>query len=478
MSDHRFIKMADSLAFAMPEVERPRTRIDFYTKLAWMAGCAALYHVMSCVPVFGAKISDKPDPLFSWRALDGSNKSALTINGLAPVFLSAYILQLLAGAGKLKVNFFLKNDRLLFQNAQKFLSVVLYFLLSVAYMASGFFGTFAELGLFKYAVVFLQIFLAGVVSTYLCEVVEKGYGLGSGPSLLLASHILGAVWWQTMGVSRYTYNAEGSLQYEGALVGIALNLFTFKEKFAPLREVFFRPERLSVYGFLICVATYFSMAYLINMRIDVPIRSSRVRGHRQNFPLRLLYTSVMPLVFLISILSHVQVFAYAIHSLFPNALLTRLLVQYAESDVYARKELRLVGGLVYYLIPTCGLKQTLLSPLRVTVSSLYAFAVTIPFSRAWMNATGAGPRDVLRFFKENALVMAGYREASMLKELNRILPTAAWVSAFTITSLALVSSAISSTTLAPAVVVGAGLTFATFELIMGENPQMLPPTAS
>lgn len=46
-------------------------------------------------------------------------------------------------------------------------------------------------------------------------------------------------------------------------------------------------------------------------------------------------------------------------------------------------------------------------------------------SKTWIEVSGSSPRDVAKQLKEQQVVLAGFREQSMYKELKRIIPTAA-----------------------------------------------------
>ncbi|KAJ2490852.1 translocon subunit [Coemansia sp. RSA 2049] len=48
-------------------------------------------------------------------------------------------------------------------------------------------------------------------------------------------------------------------------------------------------------------------------------------------------------------------------------------------------------------------------------------------SRAWLDISASGPREVARQLRDQQIVIVGHREGSMYKELKRIIPTAATV---------------------------------------------------
>lgn len=63
--------------------------------------------------------SDSSDPLYWMRAILASNRGTLMELGITPILTSGMIMQLLAGANLVEVDFALKEDRALFSSAQK-----------------------------------------------------------------------------------------------------------------------------------------------------------------------------------------------------------------------------------------------------------------------------------------------------------------------------------------------------------------------
>ena len=63
--------------------------------------------------------SDSADPLYWMRVILASNRGTLMELGISPIITSGMIMQLLAGANLIEVDFSLKEDRALFGGAQK-----------------------------------------------------------------------------------------------------------------------------------------------------------------------------------------------------------------------------------------------------------------------------------------------------------------------------------------------------------------------
>lgn len=94
-------------------------QVTFNTKIAWTATTLLIFLVCSQVPLYGIMSSDSSDPLYWLRAIMASNRGTLMELGITPVVTSGMIMQLLAGAQLIDVDFNLKDDRALFGGAQK-----------------------------------------------------------------------------------------------------------------------------------------------------------------------------------------------------------------------------------------------------------------------------------------------------------------------------------------------------------------------
>lgn len=81
------------------------------------------------------------------------------------------------------VVFFCRNG------AQKLLGILIAIGEAVAYVLSGMYGPVGQLGVGNAILIILQLFFAGIIVICLDELLQKGYGLGSGISLFIATNI-------------------------------------------------------------------------------------------------------------------------------------------------------------------------------------------------------------------------------------------------------------------------------------------------
>lgn len=82
------------------------------------------------------------------------------------------------------------NDSFSSRNgAQKLLGILIAIGEAVAYVLSGMYGSVSQLGVGNAILIIIQLCFAGIIVICLDELLQKGYGLGSGISLFIATNI-------------------------------------------------------------------------------------------------------------------------------------------------------------------------------------------------------------------------------------------------------------------------------------------------
>ena len=112
-----------------------------------------------------------------------------------------------------------------------------------------------------------QLLCAGLVVLLLDELLQKGYGLGSGISLFIATNICETIVWKAF--SPATINTGRGTEFEGAVIALFHLLATRTDKIRGLREAFYRSNlpnltnlmaTIMVFGIVI----YFQVVIIIN----------------------------------------------------------------------------------------------------------------------------------------------------------------------------------------------------------------------
>ena len=154
--------------------------------MLWTAITLFIFLVCCQIPLYGIKTSASSDPFYWMRVILASNRGTLMELGISPIVTSGLVMQLLAGSKIIEVDQGLKSDRELFQGAQKLFGMIITIGEALAYVLSGMYGEIKELGATNAILIILQLFIAGVIVIILDELLQKGYGLGSGISLFIA----------------------------------------------------------------------------------------------------------------------------------------------------------------------------------------------------------------------------------------------------------------------------------------------------
>ncbi|KAJ2965341.1 hypothetical protein NQ176_g10664 [Zarea fungicola] len=400
MSSLRFLDLVKPFVPFLPEVQQPETKIPFNQKMMWTALTLLIFLVMSQMPLYGIVSSDNSDPLYWLRMVMASNRGTLMELGITPIISSGMVFQLLAGTHIIDVNLDLKSDRELYQTAQKLFAFILSAGTATVYVFSGLYGPPGDLGAGIVFLLILQLIVAGMIVILLDELLQKGYGLGSGISLFIATNICESIMWKAF--SPTTINTGRGPEFEGAVIALFHLLMTWPNKQRALQEAFYRQNLPNIMNLLATILVFVAVIYLQGFRVEIPVkRPASVSALSSN-------------VFLIS---------QMLYSRFSDNLLVRLFGVWEAKDGSA--QLHAISGLVYYMSPPLNFKDALLDPIHTVTYIVYMLGACALFSKTWIEVSGSSPRDVAKQLKDQGLVMAGHRDQSMYKELKRIIPTAA-----------------------------------------------------
>ena len=290
------------------------------------------------------------------------------------------------------------------------------------YVFSGLYGPPSELGLGICILLVVQLVIAGLVVILLDELLQKGYGLGSGISLFIATNVCEQIMWKAF--SPTTVNTGRGSEFEGAILSLVHLLITWDNKQNALREAFFRHNLPNIMNLISTIIIFGAVIYLQGFRVEIPVRSSRQRGMRGSYPIRLFYTSNMPIMLQSALSSQVFLLSQMLYNRFSDNLLVQLIGTW-ETKEGMGAQLHAVSGLAYYMSPPLSISEALSDPIHTIVYLAYMTSACAMFSKTWVEVSGSSPRDVAKQLKEQGLVMAGHRDMSMYRELKRVIPTAA-----------------------------------------------------
>merc|ERR1711904_343206 len=347
MSGVRFLELVRPFMCVLPEVKSPERRRPFKERVLWTAITLFIFLVCCQIPLYGIKTNSSSDPFYWMRVILASNRGTLMELGISPIVTSGLVMQLLAGSKIIEVDQGIKRDRELFQGAQKLFGMSITIGEALAYVLSGMYGEIKEMGATNAILIIIQLFIAGVIVIVLDELLQKGYGMGSGISLFIATNICETVVWKAF--SPTTMNTGKGTEFGGAVVATFPFLASKPDKIGALKDSFYRQSAPNLTNLLATVLVFFVVIYFQGFRVDLPVTYQRVRGQQGSYPIKLFYTSNIPIILQTALVSNLYFFSQLLYRRFKSNMLVNLLGQWQEAD-YSGQSIP-VGGIVYYISP-------------------------------------------------------------------------------------------------------------------------------
>jgi len=418
----KFLHLVKPFMSFLPEVATPERKIPFKEKVLWTAITLFIFLVCCQIPLYGIMATESADPFYWMRVILASNRGTLMELGISPIVTSGLVLQLLAGSKIIEVDQGLKEDRALFNGAQKLFGMVITIGQGTAYVLSGMYGDPKELGMGNSILIITQLFFAGIVVIILDELLQKGYGLGSGISLFIATNICENIIWKAF--SPTTINTGRGTEFEGAIIALFHLLITRSDKVRALKEAFYRQNLPNITNLLATVLIIAVVIYVQGFRVDLPIKYQRQRGQVGSYPIKLFYTSNIPIILQTALVSNLYFISQLLYRRYSDNIFINLLGSWQDSPYNAGQAIP-VGGLVYYMSPPASASDILVDPIRAFFYIAFVLTSCALFSKTWPEVSGTSARDVAKQLRDQQMVMRGHRDTSLERELSRYIPTAA-----------------------------------------------------
>lgn len=385
--------------------------------------------------------------------------------GISPIVSAGMVFQLLQGTKLIHVDMSNKDDREQFQTAQKLFAILLAVGQATVYVLTGMYGPPKLLGVGVCLLLVLQLVFAGVVVILLDELLQKGYGLGSGISLFTATNVCEQIFWKAFAPT--TSNTGKGTEFEGAVVALFHLLGSRRDKKRAIIEAFYRPNLPNMFQLLATVGMFFLVVYLQGFRIELPVKSTRQRGPYGLYPIRLFYTSNIPIMLQSALSSNIFIISQMLFMRWPNNIFVKILGSWDARQ--GSSQLFAVSGVAYYMQPPLSFTEALLDPVKTVVYILFVLGSCAMFSTTWIEISGNSPRDVAKQFKEQGLVIAGHRDTSAYRELKKIIPTAAAFGGATIGALSVVSDLMGTLGSGTSILLSVTTIYGYYELAMKEG---------
>jgi preprotein translocase SecY subunit len=454
----RFLSLFRPLARVLPEVKVPERKVGFNEKIFWTAIVLIVYLVMSEISLYGipASVQEQFAPL---RVIFASNRGTLMELGIGPIVTAGLILQLLAGSAIIQCDMSNPEDRGLFTVASKFFSILLTGIQASAYIISGMYGDLAGP---TTIVIFLQLLGAGVIVILLDEMIQKGWGLGSGISLFIMAGVAQNILWQTFN--------PGTGLFVGALDLLLRGGQTVAE------WILGAGAYPSLIGFIATIGTFLVIIYLEGIRVELPLTYAGYKGFRSRYPIKLLYVSNLPVIFASALFANVYFFSQLIWSTQGRPapgqnILIDILGQYNATDNQP------LGGLAYYVTAPQNVQGVAAAPIRAAVYLAILVSFCAVFSLIWLEVGGLGPEKVARQLMDSGMQIPGYRRSGRPIEsiLKRYIPVVTILGGIVVGLVAGISDFLGVFGSGVGILLAVGIIYQYYELLMRERAAEMFP---
>jgi protein transport protein SEC61 subunit alpha len=461
----RFLSLFKPIGRVLPEIKKPERKVSFNEKIFWTALVLVIFLVMTEIPLFGVSKAAS-DQFGSLRVIFASNRGTLMELGIGPIVTAGLILQLLAGSSIIQCDMSNSEDRGLFTSASKVFTILLTGIQSGAYILSGMYGT--SLAGPTVLIIFLQLIITGVIVMLMDELVQKGWGLGSGISLFIMAGVAQNIVWSAFSPPNGLF--VGSLS---ALLGHQQTLVQWA--FGSASGVY-----PSLLGFFATIAVFLIVIYLQGIRIELPMSYAGYKGFRSRYPIKLLYVSNLPVIFASALFANVYFFSQLLWSQFGRpAPGTNLFFQFIgdyQQNVTSGS-VTPVGGLAYYVTAPRNIQNVISAPLQATAYLAIIIVFCAVFSLIWLEVGGLGPSKVAQQLMDSGMQIPGYRRSGRPIEaiLKRYIPVVTVLGGIIVGLVAGLSDFFGAFGSGTGILLSVGIIYQYYELLMRERAAEMFP---
>jgi protein transport protein SEC61 subunit alpha len=464
----RFLSLFKPLGRILPEIKVPERKVSFNEKIFWTGLVLIVYLVMSEIPLYGIS-GTVQDQFSALRVIFASNRGTLMELGIGPIVTAGLILQLLAGSVIIQCDMSNAEDRGLFTVASKVFSIILTGIQAAAYIISGMYGALAGT---TTIVIFLQLLGAGVVVMLLDELVQKGWGLGSGISLFIMAGVAQSILWLSF--------SPGTGLFVGALSQLFGKPAAGQTAYTLMSWILGGGSYPSLIGFFATIGTFLIIIYLEGVRVELPMTYAGYKGFRSRYPIKLLYVSNLPVIFAAALFANVYFFTQLIWSTQGQPtpgrnILIDILGQYGT--VGNSTQIQPTGGIAYYVTAPHSIQNVAAEPVRAAVYLGILVVFCAVFSLIWLEVGGLGPSTVAQQLMDSGMQIPGYRRSGRPIEsiLKRYIPVVAILGGLIIGLIAGVADFLGVFGSGTGILLAVGIIYQYYELLMRERAAEMFP---
>ena len=273
-----------------PQIPKPKKKIPLQTKLLWCGACVVIYMVMGQTPLYGATTPEFDFLAFA-RVIFASQQGSLVELGIGPIVTAGLLMQLLRGSDILKFDFKKPEERGIFQTATKLLTYIVILVEAPVYGIAVYGANISDPTIM--GILIAQLIGASIIVMFMDELIQKGWGLGSGISLFICAGVAQQILW-----SLFSPMPAGDGGVVGVLPYVVQSaIHDATTGMGTLADTVFRSNQLpSIFGLCLTVTMLLILVYTQGMKVEIPIVSTKYRGFAATYPIKLMYVSNIPVI--------------------------------------------------------------------------------------------------------------------------------------------------------------------------------------
>jgi preprotein translocase subunit SecY len=435
-----------------PSITKPEGHVRFNQKLWTTILVLIIYFMMTNVMIYGVSESTL-DIFSSFRAIMAGAAGSIMHLGIGPIVTGSIIMQLFAGAKIINLDMQDSGDKQLYQGVQKLLVLFMIPIESIP-QVYGFLDPSESLIIgfgigWANAIIVAQLFLGSYLVFLLDELVSK-WGIGSGISLFIAAGVAQSTFVGTLSPLPTVKGVPLSFDNppSGALPMIFYTLRTATNSQLVSQngfELILLNHANPVAALVSSIIVFLVVAFAESSKLELPLTHGKVRGHRGQYPIRLIYASNIPVILMAALLANVNMFTLLFwsHPVLSTVPILGRNGAWSKAHWFGAYEVgattpsdgfawysSMVNGVGDWLIPL--LNQTgdayghSLSQIMIHVF-VYVFFMTAGstvFAKFWIETTNMGAKDVAKQIERTGMQIPGFRKNPVVLEriLERYIP--------------------------------------------------------
>ena len=449
----------------LPIIKKPKGHVHFRQKLAWTILVLLLYFALTNVFIYGVDQKNVIDLFESFRAIMAGASGSLMHLGIGPIVTASIIMQLFVGAKIVNLDLTNDEDKAIYQGTQKLLVIIMIFVEAIPQVfgylkpSSNFvhgLNSFAPgYGMFlTRLIIVLQLFFGSYIVFLMDELVSK-WGIGSGISLFIAAGVSQAIFTGT--VNWVPANPKLPMSVSNPPSGcIPKTVYILSHSSAGnlfggrIESILFAPPN-PIIALLGTTLIFFVVAYAQSTKIELPLAHERARGARGRYPIKLMYSSNIPVILTSALLANVAMWSLLFWSnpslshipLLGHASWLGVYPSASQAQAMGIRTTTPIDGLAYYLNRIRGLNYWLLpliNPqayhyvftyqtywklvIHVLVYTTFMIGMSIVFAKFWIETANMNAAAIAKQIQSSGMQIPGFRRSPAVLEriLNKYIP--------------------------------------------------------